>query len=137
MFLTNRVVAGLFVLVDLAFIEKPLQNALNDFLVPVARCLGPVVVSDIKLFPKIDELLRDAFNEFGRWHARFRRRLLDLLSVLINAGQKENVFAFEPMIARNHIGQHFLVSVADMRWRIRVIDRRGDEKRLRHFCDHL
>src|SRR5216110_3254457 len=36
------------------------------------------------------------------------------------------------MVARDHIGQHLLVSVADVRRRIRVIDRRGDEKRLRH-----
>ena len=37
------------------------------------------------------------------------------------------------MIARDYIGQHLFVSVADMRWRIRVIDRRGEEERLRHF----
>src|SRR5262245_35317769 len=40
------------------------------------------------------------------------------------------------MITRNYIGQHFLVSVTDMWWRISVIDRRGDEKRFRHFCGH-
>ena len=74
------------------------------------------------------------FDEFGRWYVRFRRRLLHFLAVLINAGQKENVFAFQSMIARNHIGQDFFVSVADVRWRIRVIDRRSDEKCLRHFC---
>ena len=36
------------------------------------------------------------------------------------------------MIARDYIGQHFLVSVSDVRRRVRVIDRRGDEKRLWH-----
>ena len=77
------------------------------------------------------------FDEFSWWHTRFRRRLLDFLSVLIDAGQKENVFTFEPMIARDHIGQHFFVSVADMRWRIRVIDRRRDEKFFWHLCDTL
>jgi hypothetical protein len=105
---------------------------LNDFLVPITRCLCPFIVSDIQLLPQIDELLSDAFNEFCRWYARFRCRLLDLLSVLIDAGQKENVFAFEPMIARNHIGQHFFVSVANMRRRIGIIDRRGDEECFRH-----
>ena len=60
LFLTNRVVAGLFILVDLTLIEEPLQNALNDFLVAVTRCLSPFIVSDIKLLPKIDEFLRDA-----------------------------------------------------------------------------
>jgi hypothetical protein len=41
------------------------------------------------------------------------------------------------MIARDDIGQHFLVSVPDVRRRIGVIDSCGDEKRLRHFCDKL
>src|SRR4029453_7248809 len=39
---------------------------------------------------------------------------------------------FHSMIARNHIGQYFLVSVSDVRRRVRVIDRRGYEKCLRH-----
>ena len=38
------------------------------------------------------------------------------------------------MITSDHIGQHFLVSVSDVRRRVRVIDRRGDEKRLWHFA---
>jgi hypothetical protein len=41
------------------------------------------------------------------------------------------------VIARDHVGQHFFVSVANVWWRIRVIDRRGDEKRLRHARDTL
>jgi hypothetical protein len=36
------------------------------------------------------------------------------------------------MIPRDYISQHFFISVTDVRRRIRVIDRRGDEKRLRH-----
>ena len=36
------------------------------------------------------------------------------------------------MMARDHIGQHFLVGVPDVRRRVCVIDRRGDEKRLWH-----
>ena len=41
------------------------------------------------------------------------------------------------MITRNHIGQHLFVGVTDVRRRIRVIDRRSDEKRLRHARDTL
>jgi hypothetical protein len=91
----------------------------------------------VEFLPQIDELFSDPFNEFSRSDSSLRSRLLDLLAVLIDAGQKENVFAFEPMIARNHIGQHLFVSVADVRRRIRVIDRRGDEKRFRHTRDTL
>jgi hypothetical protein len=52
--------------------------------------------------------------------------------VLIDTCQKENFVAFEPMIARDHVGQHLLVSVSDMRRRIGVINRGGDEKGLWH-----
>ena len=128
---------GLFVLVDLPRIKQALQNSLNNLFVAVAYCLCPFVVLDIEFSPEIDKLLRRLLDEFSRRNAGFCRRLLDFLSVLIDAGQKENFLTFESMIARNHIGQYFLVSVADMRWRIGVIDRRGDKKRLRHFCVHL
>ena len=132
LFLTNGVIAGLFVLVDLAFIEEPLQNSLNDFLVPVTGGLCPVVVLHVEFFPEIDKLLRDSFDEFSWRNACFRRGLLDFLAVLIDAGKKKDFFTFEPMIARNHIGQHHLVGVPDVRRRVRVIDRCGDEKCLRH-----
>ena len=99
--------------------------------------LRPSVVFHIELFPKIDKLLGDAFDEFRWRNARLGRGLLDLLAVLIDAGQIKNFFAFEPMITRDHIGQHFFVSVPDVRRRIRVIDRRGDEKGLRHSSDKL
>src|SRR5207249_648398 len=55
--LTNRVIPGLFVLVDLAFIEEPLQNSSNDFLVAITDRLRPVVVLHVELFPEIDKLL--------------------------------------------------------------------------------
>src|SRR5207248_10584471 len=89
-------------------------------------------VLHVELLPEIDELLRNAFDKFRRRNACFRRGLLDFLTVLVNTGQEENFVALEALISSNHIGQHFLVSVSDMRWRIGVINRRGDEKRLRH-----
>ena len=76
------------------------------------------------------------FDEFSWRNAGFRSGLLHLLAVLIDAGQKKHFLTFEPMIARNHIGQHHLVSVPDMRRRVRVIDRCSDEKCLRHLCTY-
>src|SRR5438874_6604959 len=101
--------AGLFIFVDLTCFKQPLQNSLNNFLVPITDCLSPLIVLDIKFFPEINKLLRDFFDEFSRWNAGFSCRSLDLLAVLINTGQKENVFALEPMIASNHIGKHLFV----------------------------
>src|SRR5215472_3785723 len=104
LFLPNRVIAGLFVLVDLAFIKKALQNSLNNFFVSIARCLRPAVVLHVEFLPEINKLVRNVFDKLSRRNSSFRRRLLDFLTVLIDAGQKENFLAFEPVIARNHIG---------------------------------
>jgi hypothetical protein len=54
------------------------------------------------------------------------------LAVLIDTGEEKDVLAFEPVITRDHIGQHFLVSVPDVRRRVGIIDRRRDKKRLWH-----
>ena len=107
--------AGLFVFVDLALVEEPLQNSLNDFLVPVAGRLRPLIVFHLKFLRQIKKFLRNAFDEFSWTNAGFRSGFLHLLSVLIDAGQKKYIFAFEPMIPRNHVGQHHLVGVPDMR----------------------
>ena len=103
----------------------------------IAGRLRPVVVLHVEFFPEIDPLLRDLFDELSWRNACFRRGLLDFLSMLIDAGKKKDFFTFEPVIARNHIGQHHLVGVPDVRRRVRVIDGGGDEKCLRHFCVHL
>ena len=126
----------MFVLVDLARIEQALQDSLNDFLVPVARCLGPFVIFHVELLPKIDKLLRDLLDEFSWRNTSLGSGLLHLLAVLIDASKEKDIpSTHQPfMIARDHIGQHFLVSVSDVRRRVRVIDRRGDEKCLRHFA---
>jgi len=54
--------------------------------------------------------------------------------MLIDTGQKENFLSLEPVVARNDIGQHLFVGMTDMRRRIRVIDRRRNEKGLWHFA---
>ena len=98
---------------------------------------GPRVVFHVELFPKIDKLLRDAFDEFGRRNAFFRGGLLHFLSVLIDAGEKENLLAFQPMITRDDVGQHLFVGVPDVRRRVGVIDRRGDVEGLAHARDKV
>ena len=55
-----------------------------------------------------------------------RRGLLDLLPVLVGAGEEEHVVAVEPLEARNGVGRDGFVGVADMRRAVRVRDRGGD-----------
>ena len=103
----------------------------------IACGLSPLVIAHVELPPKIDKLLRDIFDELRWRNAGFRSRLLYLLAMLIDTGQKENLVAFEPMIARNYVSQHFFVSVTDVRRRVGVIDRCGDVERFRHRRDKL
>src|SRR5437667_4034793 len=137
LFLPNAVVAGLFVFVDSLFVPESLQNFLHTFLVKWIGGRRPSVVLHVELFPKINKLLRDALDEFARRNACLRSRLLHLLAVLIDARQEKNFLAFEPMIPRDHIGENFLVSVTDVRRRVRVIDRRGNKKFFRHWRFNL
>jgi hypothetical protein len=52
--------------------------------------------------------------------------------MLIDTREKKNFVALKPMITRDHIGQHLLVGMTDMRRRISVVDCRGNEECLRH-----
>ena len=69
-----------------------------------------------------------AIDKLLRRDALLLRRLLHLLPVLIDAGEEKNVVAFQPVIAREHIGEHLLVSVADVRRAVGVVDGGGDEE---------
>src|SRR5260370_41225148 len=99
---------------------------------PVACCLRPLIVLHVELFPEIDKLLCDVFDELDWRNAFLRSRLLNFLTMLINTGKEKNFFAFEPLITGDHISQHFFVSMADMRRRVCVVNRRRDEKGLWH-----
>ena len=103
----------------------------------IADRLRPLIVFHFQFLRQIEKFLRNALDEFTWRNACFRSGFLDLLAVLIHTGQEKHIFAFEPVLARDDIGQHHLVRVPDMRRRVRVIDRGGDEKRLRHFVHHL
>ena len=50
----------------------------------------------------------------SRLHARLLRRPLDLLPVLVGAGQEEHVVAQQPPRPRDRIRQHRRVGVADV-----------------------
>ena len=54
------------------------------------------------------------------------RGLLDLLAVLVGAGEEEHVIAVEPHEAGDGVGRDHLVGVPDMRGAVRIGDRGGD-----------
>ena len=52
--------------------------------------------------------------------------VLDLLAVLVGAGQEHHVVALQPLVARHGVGGHGAVGVADVQLVRGVVDRRGD-----------
>ena len=53
-------------------------------------------------------------------------RPLDFLAVLVGPGQEEHVVAHQAVRARDRVGHHRRVRVAEVRLRVDVVDRRGD-----------
>ena len=68
--------------------------------------------------------LRSSNSRGGQ--ALARGGLLDLLAVLVGAGEEKDVVAVEPHEARDRVGRDRLIGVADMRHAVRIGDRGGD-----------
>ncbi len=76
-----------------------------------------------------------AFDQFARGNAFPRGGLLNLLAVLVGAGQEEHVVAVEPHETRNRVGRNRFVGVADMRRAVRIGD--GGRDVIARFRRHL
>ena len=85
-----------------------------------------VVVAEVHRLDEVAERLADLVGEGLRRQAGRRRRLLDLLAVLVGAGQEVDVAAVEPHEAGQHVAGERRVGVPDMRHVVHVVDRRGD-----------
>ena len=133
LFLTNRVMPALLLLINLAVVKEALQNSAHTRLVQIVGSRSPAIEFHIKLRPKRDELFRNRIDELLRLHPFALRRLLDFLAMLINPGQKENFVTLQLVKSREDVGQHLLVGMTDMRRRVRIIDRRRDKESLSHY----
>src|SRR4030095_5400334 len=71
LFLPDRVITRLLVLVDLSLVEQALQHPLDTFFVWWIGCGCPGVVANIELVPKRDELLGNAGDELLWRHTLF------------------------------------------------------------------
>src|SRR4029077_20377348 len=123
---------NLLVFINFPLVEKALQHSLHTFLVQRIDRRRPGIVTNVEFIPKRDELLGHSRDKLLRRYALALGRLLDFLPVLIDTGQKKYVLTLQPMIASNDISQDLFVGVTNMRRRVGVIDRRSDEKLLRH-----
>src|SRR5947208_15586919 len=66
LFLANRVITSLFILIDLFFVPKPFQHSLHTFLVQRIGRRRPGVITYIQFVPQRNELLCHSGNVLPR-----------------------------------------------------------------------
>src|SRR5204862_4461427 len=82
-----------------------------------------IVVADVEQLRHLAPGWRDAVAEFLRRDPGGARRLLDLLAVLVAAGQAFDAIAVEPHESRQRIASHRRIGVAEMRQGVDAIAR--------------
>src|SRR5690242_6213464 len=90
-------------------------------------CADEVVVADIQKASHVAERAGDLIGKLLRREPARLSRALDLLPVLVGAGQKPDVATVQPHESRQHIAGHSRVSVTEMGQVVDVIDRRGQK----------
>ena len=110
-------------------VEVPRRGDLRDERLdsaPVPRLGRPdeVVVLDLEGAVELVVSLDDAVRELDRGDALRRGRLLDVLAVLVGAGQEPRLLADQAPVARQRVRDDGRVDVPDVGQIVDVVDRR-------------
>ena len=132
LFLADAVEAFVSLFDELAFVVETLEDLLHNALMRWCGRGSPSVEVDLKFLPKLEEFGGATVCEFLGRHPFFFGGLLDLLPVLIHAGQKKNGATTEFFEPGENIGEDFFVGVADVGRRVGVVDGRGIKGAVRH-----
>jgi len=128
--LAGRAVLALVgALVDVAVLIHLFKDLLDGRHMVVVGRADEAVVGDVHELPEIEDALfsrDDVVDELLRRDAGGLGLGLDLLAVLVGAGQKHHVVAPHALVARHRVGRHRAVGVADVQLVAGIIDRRGD-----------
>ena len=137
-FAGGAVFALIGALVDVTLVVHGLEDLLHGGAVVVVGGADEAVVGDVHQLPQIEDAalaLHDVIHELLGRHARLLRLRLDLLAVLVGAGEEHHVEALQTLIAGDGVRRHGAVAVTDVQLVGGVVDGRGDIKRLLlHAC---
>ena len=120
-------------LIDVALLVHGLEDLLHGGTVIVVGGADKPVVADVHQLPQVQNALlalHDVIHERLGRHAGLLGLRLDLLAVLVGAGQEHDVIALQTLVTRDGVGSHGAVAVADVQLVRGVVDGRGDIKRL-------
>ena len=101
------------------------KQLLHAALVALFGGADEVVVGEPELVPQAAELAGDGGGELRRRAAGLLGGALDLLAVLVGAGEEPGVDAQRPFAPRDGVADDGRVGVAQVRPRIHVVDGRG------------
>ena len=133
----GAVLADILALVDVALFIHLFEDFLDGGNMVVVGGADEAVIADVHQLPQIlDALgaLDDVIDELLRRNTGLLGLQLDLLSVLVGAGQELDVVALQPLVAGHSVGSDGAVGMADVQLIAGIIDRRCN---VEFFLIHL
>ena len=133
----GAVFADILALVDVALLVHLLENLLDGGNMVVIGRADEAVIADVHQLPQIlDALgaLDDVIDELLRRNTGLLGLQLDLLAVLVGAGQELDVVTLQPLVAGHSVGSDGAVGMADVQLIAGIIDRRCN---VEFFLIHL
>ena len=118
-------------LVNISPVVQLPEDLLDRLYMVIVGGADKPVVADVHQLPqrlKAALALHDIIHKLLRRYPGSLGSFLDLLAVLIRAGQEHNVAAGQPLIAGHAVGGHRAVAVPDVQLVRRVVDRGGNIK---------
>ena len=91
-------------------------------------CADKVIVVDAHFFPEVLEAQVVFVNVFLRGDSALFSGPLDLLPVLVGAGEEESLVSQELVEPRENVGENGRIGMPDVRGVIYIVDRSGDVK---------
>ncbi len=135
-FAGHTVPAFIVFLVNVTFIINLLHHGLHHFFVAFLGGAKKIIVGNFQPFPQALEGSHDFIYIFNGRNPQVFRLTLNLLAVLIAAGEEKDIFPFGPVIAGNGIRHRGAVSMTDVQFFTGIINRRGNKKRFLFFVFH-
>ena len=129
-FAGRAVPALVFRLVDVALIVQLLENFLHALDVAVIGRADEVAVINVHQLPQILDARDNLVHILLRRDALFLCLALNLLAMLVRAGQEVHVIARQLLEARHRVRRRGAVGVADVQVAAGVVNGRSDVKRL-------
>ena len=123
------VLAHVLALIDVPLVVHGLEDLLDGGHVVVVGGADEAVVGDVHQLPQVQHALLpgdDVVHKLLGGDAGLLGLVLDLLAVLVGAGEEEDVIALQALVAGHGVGGHGAVGVADVELVRGVVDGGGD-----------